>query len=76
MRTISVKLSDADYATLKLLAVQDERPVAELIREAMNRWLVDHRRNGGSLADIRPVDCGAVVRPFDRSEVGDEMFER
>jgi hypothetical protein len=50
--------------------------VAELIREAMSRWLVDQRRSGGSLADIRPVDCGEMLRPFDRSEVGEEMFDR
>lgn len=76
MRTISVHVSEADYAAFKSLAAQDERPVAELIREAMNQWLVGHRRTGGSLVDVRPVDCGAPLRPFDRSEVADEMFER
>lgn len=76
MRTISVHVSEADYAAFKSLAAQDERPVAELIREAMSRWLVEQRRNGGSLADIRPVDCGEMLRPFDRSEVGEEMFDR
>ena len=76
MRTISVHVSEADYAAFKSLAAQDERPVAELIREAMSHWLAGHRRTGGSLADIRPVECGAPLRPFDRSEVADEMFER
>lgn len=76
MRTISVHVSEADYAAFKSLAAQDERPVAELIREAMSHWLVGYRRTGGSLADVRPLDCGAQLRPFDRSEVADEMFER
>ena len=76
MRTISVHVSESDYANFKSLAAQAGRPVAELIREAMTRWLVDHRRNGGSLADVQPVDCGAVLRPFDRGEVADEMFDR
>jgi hypothetical protein len=76
MRIISVHVSDADYAAFKSLAAQDERPVAELIREAMARWLVEHRRSGGSLADIRPVDCGEMLRPFDRNEVADETFDR
>jgi hypothetical protein len=76
MRTISVHVSEADYATFKSLAAQAERPVAELIREAMSDWLVGHRRNGGSLSNVRPVDCGAPLRPFDRAEVADEMFER
>ena len=76
MRTISIHVSEADYAAFKSLAAQDERPVAELIREAMSLWLVGHRRTGGSLSDIRPVDCGALLRPYDRSEVADEMFDR
>ena len=76
MRTISVHVSESDYAAFKSLAAQDERPVAELTREAMRGWLVAHRRSGGSLADIAPVDCGACLRPFDRSEVADEFFDR
>jgi hypothetical protein len=76
MRTISVHVSEADYAAFKSLAAQDERPVAELIREAMSHWLVGHQRTGGSLVDVRPVDCGAPLQPFDRGEVADEMFDR
>lgn len=76
MRTISIHVSEADYAAFKSLAAQDERPVAELIREAMSLWLVGHRRNGGSLVELRPVDCGAPLLPFERDEVADEMFDR
>lgn len=46
------------------------------MREARSRWLVQHPRSGGSLTDILPVDCGAALRPFDRSEVADELFDR
>jgi hypothetical protein len=76
MRTISVNVSEADYDEFKSLAAQDDRPVAELIRDAMSRWLGDRRRTGPSLVDIQPVDCGAMLRPFERSEVADEMFDR
>lgn len=76
MRTISLHVSESDYAAFKSLAAQDERPVAELIREAMSRWLLEQRRSGGSLTDVVPVDCGAPLRPFDRSEVADELFDR
>lgn len=76
MRTISVHVSEADYATFKLLAAHDQRPVAQLIRDAMRLWLIGHRRDGGSLADIAPLNCGAVLVPFNRAEVADEMFER
>lgn len=76
MRTISIHVSESDYAAFKSLAAQDERSVAELIREAMRRWLADQRRSGCSLADIQPVDCGTMLRSFDRNEVADEMFKR
>lgn len=75
-RTISIHVTEADYAAFKSLAAQDERPVAELIREAMRRWLADQRRSGASLANLAAIDCGAVLRPFERSEVADEMFGR
>jgi hypothetical protein len=76
MRGISVHVSEADYAAFQSLAAQDERPGAELIREAVSRWLVEHPRTGGSLVGIRPVDCGVPLQPVDRSEVADEMFDR
>lgn len=76
MRTISVHVSDTDYTEFKSLAAQAGRPVAELIRDAMRRWLAEYHRDGGSLADLKPVDCGAMLVPFDRSEVADEMFDR
>ena len=76
MRTISLHVSDADYTAFKSLAAQDERPVAELIREAMRAWLRSHQRGGGSLADVPAVDCGAQRREFDRDELADEMYDR
>lgn len=76
MRTISIHVSDADYAEFKSRAAQDQRPVAELIREAMRRWLADQRRSGASLTDLGAIDCGEMLRPFDRYEVTEEMFER
>jgi hypothetical protein len=76
MRTISIHVSDSDYAEFKSRAAQAERPVAELIREAMRRWLADQRRSGASLTDLAPIDCGAMLLPFDRYEVTEDMFGR
>ncbi len=76
MRTISLHVSESDYAEFKSLAAQSARPVAELIRDAMGRWLMDQRRQGPSLTSVSPVDCGAMLRPFDRADVADEMFDR
>jgi len=76
MRTISLHVSESDYAEFKSLAGAADRPVAELIREAMASWLEAQRRTGPSLLAVELVDCGAVLRPFDRAEVADEMFDR
>lgn len=76
MRTISVHVSESDYAEFKSLAAQGERPVAELIRDAMACWLTDHRRTGASLRDVRGLDCGSPRLPFDRADLADEMFGR
>lgn len=76
MRMISLHVSDSDYTAFKSLAAQDERPVAELIREAMHAWLRTHQRVGGSLADVPVVNCGAQLRDFDRAELADELYDR
>jgi hypothetical protein len=76
VRTISVHVSETDYAAFKSLAAQDERPVAALIREAMSDWLAQHQRVGASLAEITPVDCGAQRVEFHRDELADEWFGR
>lgn len=75
MRTISIHVSAADYDEFRSLAAQHGRPVAELIREAMSRWLSGHRRDGASLLDLEPIDCGSLLRPFERSDVAEEMFD-
>jgi hypothetical protein len=76
MRTISLHVSESDYAEFKSFAAQSARPVAALIRDAMARWLIEHRQEGLSLTSLDPVDCGAMLRSFNRAEVADEMFNR
>lgn len=74
MKTVSLYVSDVAYAEFKSLAAQSERPVAQLIREAMSEWLATHRRDGHSLAHVEPIDCGAPLAPYDRADVADEMY--
>ena len=76
MRTISLHVSDSDYEAYKTLAARTSRPVAQLIREAMSRWLGEHPLDAPSLRDVRPVDLGPMLQPFDRSELADEMYQR
>ena len=76
MRTISLHVSDSDYEAYKALASRTSRPVAQLIREAMSRWLSEHPLEAPSLRDVQPVDLGPMLQPFDRAELADEMYQR
>ena len=29
-----------------------------------------------SLRDVKPLACGPLLRPFDRAEIADEMYDR
>jgi len=74
MRPISVHVDDEDYRHLKALADRSGRPVAELIRDAMAEYLA-HREGGGSLLEIEPHSSGALLRPWNREELFDEMLD-
>jgi hypothetical protein len=76
MRTISLHVSDLDYEAYKTLASRTSRPVAQLIREAMSRWLSEHPLEAPSLRDVQPVDLGPMLQPFNRADVADEMYQR
>jgi hypothetical protein len=73
MRPISVHVDDEDYQDLKTLAERSGRAVAELIREAMAEYLA--RRGGsGSLFDLAPHPSGALLQPWSREDLFDEML--
>ncbi len=76
MRTISLHVSYADYEAYKTLASRSSRPVAQLIREAMSRWLSEHPLEAPSLREVQPVDLGPMLQPFNRAELAEEMYER
>jgi hypothetical protein len=76
MRTISLRVSDSDYEAYKVLSSRTSRPVAELIREAMSRWLRENPIEAPSLRNVQPVDLGPMLQPFDCADLADEMYER
>jgi len=76
MKPISVHVAEDTYEELKFLAARSGRPVAELIRQAMVDYLDQERRSHRSMLDIEPHDSGQFLRPWDRSELLDEMIAR
>jgi len=76
MKPISVHVSEDTYEELKSLAARSGRPVAELIRRAMDRYVESERRADRSILDIEPHDSGRLLSEWDRSELLDEMMAR
>ena len=75
MKPISVYLSERAYQDMKSLAAERGRPVAELIRQAMDEYLQRERLGRPSLLDRPGHESGRLLRPWTRSEVADEMLE-
>lgn len=76
MKTVSLHVSEPTYEALKSLAAGQDRPVAALIRDAMEAYLLQEQRNGPSVLDLAPFHCGPVREQWTRDEVFDEMRKR
>lgn len=76
MKPISVHVAEETYEELKSLAARTGRPVAALIRRAMEDYLDLERRSHLSILDIEPHDSGRLLGEWDRSELLDEMMVR
>ncbi len=75
MKAISVHVEEDHYQALKSLAARRERPVAELVREAMAEYLARRRRSGRSILDISAQSSGRQLEGWSRSELFDEMIQ-
>ncbi|MDY7092881.1 MAG: DUF6290 family protein [Acidobacteriota bacterium] len=75
MRTISLHVNEDDYRRFQAVAEHEGRSVASLIREAMREHLEREatRRDRPSLRDLAPHPSGALLEPWQRSDVYDEM---
>jgi hypothetical protein len=61
---------------MKSLASERGRPVAELIRQAMEEYLERERGRRVQLLDRAPHASGRLLRPWTREELFDEMVNR
>jgi predicted CopG family antitoxin len=76
MRPISLHVEDEVYRNLKSLAERTGRSVSELIREAMSEYLDRKIGRGPSLFDVPAHPSGALLKPWTREEILDEMLDR
>ena len=75
MKTISVYVDEQDYAQLKALAEEQQRPVAELLRDAMSIY-VAQARVAKSMADVPAHASGGRRGGSARHGLLDEMRKR
>jgi hypothetical protein len=76
MKTISVNISKPVYDDFVEHARRTDRTAAELIREAMELFRNQRIRPRTSVASIKPLDLGKVLRPFkNREDLLGEMMK-
>jgi hypothetical protein len=77
MRVISVSVSESDYEAFQRYAQEENRSVAQVIREAMALYRAEHLVQRRPLLDL-PILAGH--RPLGalpaRTDVYDDVFER
>ena len=75
MKAISIHVPEQSLGRFRVLSRQTGRPVAELIREAMDRYL-EARTGRDSIFDLPAHDSGEFSElSISRSLVWDEMRE-
>jgi hypothetical protein len=76
MKAISVHVPTETYREYKEIAARQARPVAELIREALEDYLARKKRTAMSVLDVPAHPSGRLKRRWTRSELADEMRSR
>lgn len=76
MKAISLHVAAHTYQEFKSIAARTNRPVADLIREAMAQYVESRRRTARSVLDIPPHPSGTLRRKWTRAEIVDEMIRR
>ncbi len=72
MKTITINVSEVVYQLFQSFGKKRGRPTAELIREAMERYLEENIEGRSSVLSFIPLELGSV-RP-DGLEM-DDLFE-
>ena len=74
MKLISIKVSEKAYAEFKVYAAHRGRPVAEVMREAMDLYIDQQIRSASKLRQIPTTSKPKLKRRWTREEVQEEML--
>ena len=76
MKTISIGVSESDYESFRVAAASQGRPIAQLIREAMEVYRLERLERKTPLLDVPVLPGHRLVKDLpSRSELYDEAFE-
>lgn len=77
MKTITLNVSEPVYADFQRYAKEQDRPTAELVREAMEAYRQSRIRPARSLRDRRPASVGSTLLPWSgRGDLLDDLLDR
>ena len=75
MKTISVAVSESDYEAFRRAAQAQHRPIAQLIREAMENYRKDKLEQRAPLSDLPVLAGHSPLGPLPkRSTIYDEIL--
>lgn len=75
MRPISVHVDERTYERFREIARGEGRPIAAVIRDAMERYATQQGAAGRrSILDLEPHDCGPLLGGWTREEIFEEMI--
>lgn len=76
MKAITLNVSEPVYADFQRYAKEQDRPTAELVREAMEAYRQAKIRLPRSLREQQPVSLGAVLKPWSgRQELVEDLLD-
>lgn len=75
MTTLTVTIPDADFQALERAAAVSGRPVLELVREALARYLLSGLAKASPMTDLPLLEGHRPLSPLPaRSELYDELM--
>jgi hypothetical protein len=75
MKTITIRVSESVYEVFRRASKSSGRPIAELMREAMESYRRHHLTPRGDLRGFLPRSMGKVLEPLSRDDdLLDEML--
>lgn len=68
MKTITINVSEPVYEEFREYSRRSDRPISEIIRQAMEDFRDSRIRRSGSIRDIPVLPIGTMIRDIDSTD--------